>query len=202
MEAAFEPFRGLLQFASGKKELYTLSNFSDEIKAEFSAILTKVDLPKGSILNIPGRKTDKIYLVESGLITTSCLLDGKEVGTGFYAEGNIGGDIISFLTGHRSQAIVRTVEPSTVYILEKKEFDLILRKYPETEIICRLLYKSVILTQQFRIENLIYRTSIDKYKWLLKKYPTIVHRLPLGFIATYLGISQETLSRVRSQKYF
>jgi len=168
MEAVFEPFIGLIEFAGGKKESNILLNFSDEVKAEFSSILTKVDFPKGSVLNIPGKKADKIYIIESGLITTSCLLDGKEVGTGFYAEGNIGGDIISFLTGHRSRVIVKVVEPSTVYILEKKEFDVILKKYPETDIICRLLYKSLILTQQLRIENLINGTSVDKYKWLLK----------------------------------
>lgn len=200
MEVIFGMIEKFLKLSIGNPDTLVDLEVSDEIEGVFLSILRKVDVPKGTVLNVPGKSVEKIYFVEKGLIINSCMLDGKEIGTSFFDEGDVGGDIISFLTGHRSKRIVKVLENSSLWVLTKKDLNNLVNNYPQAEKINRLLYSYIILNQQERIEELMFGSSLVRYKNFESKFPNVIYRLPLGFLASYLGMSRETLSRIRSKK--
>lgn len=202
MEKIFESIYKLICIASGSDVASVVHNLSLETKLGFISILEKKELPKGYILSAPGRINDEVYLIEKGLLINTMLVDGKEIGTGFYAEGGIGGDIISFVTRRKSLRTVKVYEPTIVWAIDYHALEDFYVKFPEAERITRLLYNYVIIIQQQRIEDLVTDSAHVRYQKLNERFPDIIPRLPLNFVASFLGITQETLSRIRAQKSF
>lgn len=200
MEKILEALYKLINYASGPESAEALNRLPMETKLAFISLLERKEFPKGYVLSVPGKPTDEVYLIEKGLICNFMLVDGKEIGAGFYAEGGIGGDIISFLTRNESKRTVRLMEPATIWVLSYAKLEAFYRNYPESERIGRLLYNYVIVVQQQRIEDLVSESAQTRYQKLQDLFPEIVHRLPLHFVASFLGITQETLSRIRAQK--
>jgi CRP-like cAMP-binding protein len=200
MEQIFDSIYKLINIASGQANAEAVNHLSPETKLGFVSILKRKEFPKGYVLSTPDRICDEVYVVEKGLICNTMLVDGKEIGAGFYAEGGIGGDIISFLTRRESKRTVKLIEPSVLWIINHHDLEAFYKKYPESERIGRLLYNYVIIIQQQRIEDLVSESAQVRYEKLIERFPEIIPRLPLNFVATFLGITQETLSRIRSQK--
>lgn len=190
----------MLAFVDGQEGFDSTHPISPEVEKSILSKLKKVEFPKGSVLNVPGKPADKIYFIQSGLMVTTYLMDGKEIGTGFFADGDIGGDNISFLTNQSSKLTVKLVEPSVLYVLSREDLDSLNEKFPEMEDFRIRLYNHVVHSQQLRIEDMLSGSSAERYNKFLSRFPDIIYRLPLGFIASFLGMSQENLSRIRSQK--
>lgn len=200
MEKIIEALYKLISYASGPENAEALVKLPMETKLAFVSLLERKEFPKGYVLNVPGKAAEEVYLIEKGLICNFMLVDGKEIGAGFYAEGGIGGDIISFLTRNPSQRTVKLLEPGAVWVITHSKLEAFYRDFPESERIGRLLYNYVIMVQQQRIEDLVTESAQTRYQKLQERFPDIIHRLPLHFVASFLGITQETLSRIRAQK--
>lgn len=200
MEKIFESIYKLINIASGSEVAASVNNLSMETKLGFLSILEKKEFPKGYVLSVPGKISDEVYIIEKGLLINTMLADGKEIGAGFYAEGGIGGDIISFLTRRISLRTVKLYEPSVLWVINYHALEAFYLKYPESERIARLLYNYVIIVQQQRIEDLVMDSAQVRYQKLNERFPDIIPRLPLNLVASFLGITQETLSRIRAQK--
>jgi|SRR6218665_1410379 len=200
MEKIIEIIYHLISAASGEEAAKAVFHLSDEAKLSFIGLLERKEFPKGYVLGAPGKAVDEVYIIEQGLICNYMLVDGKEIGAGFYAEGGIGGDIISFLTRNSSRRTVKVMEPSVVWVINFGKLEAFYKTFSEAEKIGRLLYNYVIVTQQSRIEDLVSDSAQVRYRKLQERFPNIIHRLPLQFVATFLGITQETLSRIRAQK--
>lgn len=197
MPNSFQP----LDVLSSQEVLEEKPSVASEIEKVFMSVLRIENLPKGTILKVSGQVAKKIYLVKSGLMISTHISNGKEIGTGFYAEGDIGGDLISFLTNKPPKATIKVIEPTSFYVLNKSDLDDLKKQSPKTEhdIKC-LLYEHLINFLQLRIDDLLQGSTVERYRMLQLKFPSVVHRLPLGFIASFLEMSPETLSRIRSQK--
>jgi len=85
-------------------------------------------------------------------------------------------------------------------VLQLKDIEILCDKYHEFERLARMSTTKTMLQLQQRIVSLQFKTSKERYDSLLERYPQIELRAPLGDIASYLGITQETLSRIRSAK--
>ena len=200
MEKIFESIYTLIRIASGSEVAEAVNNLSLETKLGFVALLERRELPKGYVLSVPGRINDELYFIEKGLLINTTLVDGKEIGAGFYAEGGIGGDIISFLTRRKSMRTVKLTESSVLWVINYQALEEFYLKHHESERVARLLYNYVIIIQQQRIEDLVTDSAQIRYQKLNERFPDIIPRLPLNFVASFLGITQETLSRIRAHK--
>lgn len=182
-----------------------INSSSDDVASQiekiFMSVLRKENFPKGTVLKVPGQVAKKIYLIKSGLMICTTLNDGKEIGSAFYADGDIGGDLTSFLTNKPSKLTIKLIEPTELYVLNKSDLIELQKKCPTTEhsIHC-LLYEHLINKLQLKIDDLHHGSTAERYNMLQLRFPSVVHRLPLGFIASFLEMTPETLSRIRSQK--
>ncbi|MVT12026.1 Crp/Fnr family transcriptional regulator [Chitinophaga tropicalis] len=108
------------------------------------------------------------------------------------------GDRESLLTGSPSQCNIDALEDSVLILFKKEDYDELRKKIPAfDDMVNTLIHRSYIASQN-RIHSAISYTTEEKYQNFIEKYPDIFSRVPLHMIASYLGVSAETLSRIRT----
>jgi CRP-like cAMP-binding protein len=107
--------------------------------------------------------------------------------------------MISFLTQTPDVRGVEVLEPSLLWSFSYGDLEKLYRQWHEIERLGRLLTNHAYILVQQRFDALLFSTATQRYQTLVQTHPTLVQRVPLGMIASYLGITQETLSRIRAQ---
>lgn len=124
---------------------------------------------------------------------------GQEHIMQFAPENYWTGDGESMNTGLPSKYDIDAIEESEILLLKKEDFEMIRKTIPPFNDFVNQSLKNNALVLQQRIHANISLSAEEKYNNFILKYPSISNRVPLHMIASYLGLSAETLSRVRSQ---
>lgn len=136
--------------------------------------------------------------VESGLLRTYITdQKGAEHTLQFSLEGWWVSDLSSFLTGKPSRYNIEALEDCELLMITKPSWDLLLEKYPAFQKYFRILIQNNLIVTQGRLMDSFSNTAEEKYNKLITDFPDILQRAPQHAIASYLGISRETLSRIR-----
>jgi CRP-like cAMP-binding protein len=125
--------------------------------------------------------------------------NGSEKIIQFALEGWTMGDLFSFFTGEPSQYNIDALEDSEVILIDRKAFDELTEKLRKFETYGRLMITRAYIALQKRLTSMISFTVEERYEQLLKQYPDIVQRVPQHMIASYMGLTPETLSRARKR---
>lgn len=115
-------------------------------------------------------------------------------------EGMVGTAFPSFVSQKPSTASIRCVGQCEVLRLSYQDLNLLCKKIPEFETYYRGLIEQAYIQAIHRIESLISMSAYERYRLLLKEKPKLFQQLPANVIAEYLGITKETLSRLKSRK--
>jgi len=107
-------------------------------------------------------------------------------------------DLQSFFTDHPSTLNIEVLEDSELLMLDQKNHDVLLEKIQPYERYHRIIVQNAYVALQQRVENALGLTAEEKYARLIEHNPEFMNRVPLNLVASYLGMSPETLSRVRS----
>ncbi len=140
-----------------------------------------------------------IYFVERGMLRIFYYKQGREITEWFAPEQNFCFSINSFFTNTPSQLIIQCLEESEIVVITKNGLsDLITSDIEISNFYTKLLSGSLICSQ-VRMDSILFETAAQRYQNLITTTPTIPQRVPLQYIASYLGVSPETLSRIRSR---
>lgn len=142
----------------------------------------------------------KSYFVEQGLLRLYYLKDGKEIAEFFCAENEWINSPKSFMQQGIDAYYIDSIEAAQVWSLHVKDLMYLFDQYPEMERYARMDMGSVFVYFMERLAISRFSTALEKYHHFLKTYEGIHHRIPLGMAASYIGITQETLSRLRREK--
>lgn len=138
--------------------------------------------------------------VEKGMLRIFTVDDkGNEPILQFSMEGWWAGDLYSFLTEEPSQYHIEAIEDCELLLITKPSWDLLLEKIPAFERYFRILIQNSLIATQRRLMGSMSETAEEKYTKLVNNFPGCLQRIPQHMIASYLGITRETLSRIRSQ---
>lgn len=108
-------------------------------------------------------------------------------------------DLFSFLSVTPSAMHIDALEDSEIISIEKPDLEKLYIEIPKLERLMRILFQKAFVAQQQRILASISQSAEERYTSFIKKYPSLEQRIPQTQIASYLGITPETLSRVRKQ---
>lgn len=138
--------------------------------------------------------------VEKGIMRSYTVDEkGSEHIIQFAAEGWWISDLYSFLTGEISTYNIEALEDCELLLLSRSASEELLSTVPKFESYQRILLQGAYIAMQRRITSSLNQTAEEKYQDILKAYPDIIQRVPQHMIASYLGITPETLSRIRKQ---
>lgn len=136
--------------------------------------------------------------MEKGLARSFYYEKGKEITTNFYSESRVFANIDSIFLGEATRYNIETLEDSQITFCNYKKLEGLCAVSLVSANFSRFVLGSLMTQMVKRINSLQYMTAKEKYSQLMSENPDIILRAPLGMIAAYLGISQETLSRIRS----
>ncbi len=184
---------GIQQFAAfSEEDLHLLSQYFKPISYEKDTI----------ILNI-GEINDKVFFVEQGVLQEFSYQAATEeqINTHWLMpEGSFVYSTISFINEVPTEMGIKAIEKVKLLCITKNELQIIYEKVPQMERVGRLVTEQNLITYEKFLLLIRYRSSEEKLDWFEETFPTLVNRIPQKYIASYLNIRPETLSRVRSKR--
>jgi CRP-like cAMP-binding protein len=166
----------------------------------FSSLLRFKSLKKKQYLLQEGDINRYQYFVNKGCLRTYTIDErGLEHIIQFAIEDWWTGDMYSFLTQTPARYTIDALEDSEIICLEKPALEELYIKIPKFEKFFRNLLQNAFIALQERILSSLSKPADERYCIFIEKYPLMEQRLPLKQIASYLGITPESLSRIRSQ---
>ena len=154
---------------------------------------------KNDYLLREGKTCRHLYFLQKGALRGYYNLEGKEITHWFAFEEDFVTSFHSFITQQPSVENIQLLEGSILWAISKESLTGLMNQYHEIERLVRIAYEKYYIRLEDRYVNAHFKTASERYVELLQQAPHILNRVHLGYIASYLGISQETLSRVRSR---
>lgn len=175
------------------------SPLSTEAQQALQDCFKKISFSKNEYLLTQGQVCRNLFFLEKGAIRGFYNLDGKEITHWFSFENDFVTSFHSFITGEAAVENIQLMEGSILWTISKETLTSLYNQYHEIERLVRIVYEKYYIRLEERFVNAQFKTASERYENLLLHTPHILERVPLGYIASYLGISQETLSRIRSK---
>jgi CRP-like cAMP-binding protein len=182
--------------------LQHLNNYvqlSTEAQDALYSCLEEVTYNKNEYLVTEGKVCRYLYFLQDGALRGFYNLEGKEITYWFAFEEDFVTSFYSFISQKPAVENIQLLEGSILYRISKDQLNTLMASHHEIERLVRIAYEKYYLRLEERFINAQFKTATERYQDLLQQSPHILERVPLGYIASYLGISQETLSRVRSR---
>jgi CRP-like cAMP-binding protein len=159
----------------------------------------KVMLSKNTFLLNEGQVCRHLYFLEKGALRGFYNLEGKEITHWFGFENDFVTSFHSLITTRPAVENIQLLEGSILWAISKEMLTGLFDRHHEIERLFRIVVEKYYIRLEERFVNAQFKTAAERYENLLFQTPHILERVPLGHIASYLGISQETLSRIRNR---
>ncbi|MCW4470081.1 Crp/Fnr family transcriptional regulator [Flavobacterium sp. MFBS3-15] len=172
---------------------------SPESRKALLSLLKKESLPKGHVLVPCGDICRSVYYIERGLARTFYLKDGKEITDRFRAENSFTCSMSGYVTNTPDGRQIELIEPSVIWSLPYVELEKLYDQFHDIERLGRYLITQEMVEIHRRLGELQFIPAQERYNNLVANQPSLLQRVPLGYISSYLGITQETLSRIRAK---
>ena len=183
------------------KKIKNSQNLSLEAEEYFFSISKKKTFSKGEFLIWQGQNVNKIYFVTDGCLRSYCIdKNGKEHTLQFAIKNWWISDYIAIHNNESATLIVECLKESSVIEFNAKKINEMLTLFPEYEPFQRHILERHVVSLHKRILNQLQLTALERYDLFLEQYPDIEQYTRNYHIASYLGITQESLSRIRLKK--
>jgi CRP-like cAMP-binding protein len=161
-----------------------------------------LELPKNYFLLKPGKPCKHLWFMTKGAARYFYTNDqGKEMNTWFSLDTQIISDTTSFVKQEPSEESIQLIENSELFAIDYASLQSLIQKHHSFAIwYIKLVETNYVSQIEDRVADLQFLDAKQRYQKLLSLYPNITNRLSLGNIASYLNITQETLSRIRAGK--
>ena len=162
------------------------------------SILVPMKFARGEKVVESGDVSDAIYYVERGIVREFYFKNNKSVTEYLAADGTIVMSIESLFREEPSKLVIEALEPTLVYALPKKRLEEVALHNVNIQILYRKILEESLIISQRRADLLRFESAKDRYLKLCKLNPKVIMKAPLVYVASYLQMTPETLSRVRS----
>lgn len=177
--------------------IYPLSDAAVEYLYEH---LKELEVKKKDFILKKGRICYNIYYVQKGLLRCYYLKSGRQVNSWFMKERDVIFSVESFLNQTPSYENIQALEDSVLFYIDYNELQYLYNNCLEFNFIGRVVTEKYYKLSEQRLYSLRMQKAIERYNFILDYFPQIILRVPSKYIASYLGITEETLSRIRAIK--
>lgn len=154
---------------------------------------------KGSILEKEDNVAQNLYFILNGFVRSYLNEDGTELTTQIIEKNNFITAFKSFVSGVVSKETIQCISDCQMLYITKPDYVALTKKSAIWNTFCKLVYEKNISFNQQRIKDLLVLSAEKRYIKLLSERPEIIQNVPVQYIASYIGIKPESLSRIRKK---
>lgn len=181
------------------ERLQGLHPMEEDLVNRIQDVARIVTYPKKEFLLRDGQVCDKACMVIKGVARAYYLNEEKDITSRFMDEGFIITSWISYYQQQPGDEFIEAVEDTTLACISYKDIQQLYKDFPSFNINGRKQTEYSLYTSELRTRMLRKHTAEEKYAFFLEQHPELINRVPLKYVATYLGMNEETLSRIRSK---
>lgn len=171
---------------------------SEQEVSSFLDIGKCIFLKKGETLKQPDKFNDNLHLVVKGILRTYTFSDGENKTAWFTFSGEFLIDLNCYKLGKRSPLGFEAATDATVFLLSKRDFENWCRQSVCNSETGRKIFEGLATIYDHRVtEYFDVDKAADRYRIIMSSYPEILREIPLNHLATYLGVTPQSLSRIR-----
>lgn len=176
------------------------SNLSQELVEKLYNTFEPVTFKKGSIVFNEGQICKYLYFIEKGALRSYYIdAKGREISHWFTFENEIITEPKSFFKQTKSNYYLETLEDAEVRRISFKNLNKLFNESHEIEKFGRLLGLQLLIDLNDKLLDLQFKSAKERYTSLLDQHPDIFQRVSLGHISSFIGITQQSLSRIRTE---
>jgi len=176
-------------------------SLSHDCVSDLIRVSEVLECSKETLLVKEGQFSTRTFFIAKGCARAFYLKDGKDISDWFAFENDFISSINSFFLDVPSPHYIQLLDDSVLLAIERNKILSLSDKYREIDRLEKLIVTKTMLQLQQRITSVQFESAQQKFKNLLQIRPDITQRVPLTHIASYLGITLETLSRIRRPDY-
>jgi CRP-like cAMP-binding protein len=180
--------------------LHSIHPLSAALREHLHDIIKMAEIKKRDKLLRPGQVCTNIYFIEKGLFRCSYIEHFKEVCIWFMKEKDVIVSVNSFFRQTPGYHTIQAMEDSRIYSISHQELQHIYSQYPEFNFTGRVLTEKYYALSEERLQLTRIQRVEERYTHFQKAYPELLERVPTKYIASYLGTTLETLSRIKKKK--
>lgn len=180
--------------------LNNIQRLTDKSEKELTLICTELTVKKNVDLHPIGNTCRNIYFIKKGLLRIYYFKDAKDITESFEFENAIVARADSLFNANPSKKGIQAIEDTELVAINSAQLFLLYDNHPDIERLFRKIFENAYVVTVNRIESLQFHSAEERYNNLLHLSKNIIQRVPLKHIASYLGITQVSLSRIRAKK--
>lgn len=165
-----------------------------------ASILQLREVPKKHFLLKAGHVSRTICFIKKGMFRCFYTQNSIEVSSWFMKEGDVIISVESFFTQKESKESIQALEDCEVCCIDYNQLQYIYRNFSEFNIVGRVLTEHYYTLSEQRLYSIRMLRASERYLNLIENHSDLIQRVPSKYIASYLGVTEETLSRIRSKK--
>jgi CRP/FNR family transcriptional regulator, anaerobic regulatory protein len=176
-------------------------NISDEALQYLATQFEEIKYPVKHIYLQEGDACQKAGIIHKGLVRNFFKRNGRECTTWFDAEGSFAVSSHSFFTQSSHSESIEFLEETILFEITYEKIEKAKLLFPDIDILLEQILLYGFYTVEERTRNLMAYDAVERYNLFFKTYPDLVNRIPVKYIASFLGVTPETLSRIRANNY-
>lgn len=174
------------------------NSLSIEAENAIAEICSVINIKKNMNLQSIGHTCKTIYFINKGIARIYYYKDDIDVTESFAFENNIIARVESLFTGKPSRKAIQILEDAEIVAINSTQLFRLYDTFPEIERLMRKIFEAAYVHTVHRIEGIQFHSAEERYSALIDEAPDVLKRVPLKYVASYLGITQVSLSRIRA----
>jgi CRP/FNR family transcriptional regulator, anaerobic regulatory protein len=176
-------------------------NISEEALQYLATQFEEVKYPPKHIYLNEGEPCTKGGIIHKGLVRNFFIRNGRECTSWFDAEGSFAVSSHSFFTQSTFSESIEFLEESIVFEITYEKIEKAKMLFTDIDMLLEKILLYGFYTVEERTRNLIAYNAVERYELFFKTYPSLINRIPVKYLASFLSVTPETLSRIRARSY-
>lgn len=176
------------------------NHLSSEAENAIAEISNSISIKRNKDLQPIGHTCKTIYFIKKGIARIYYFKDGIDITESFFFENNLIARVESLFTGKPSRKAIQILEDSEIIGINANKLFKLYDSFPEIERLFRKIFEAAYVETVIRIEGIQFHSAEERYNALISEAPNVLIKVPLKYVASYLGITQVSLCRIRSHR--